>query len=444
MFRVFGRGVRRTCQGARRRELLQVGAVGFLGFSLADLVNARAGRAGADPGTNCIFLFLWGGPPQHELWDPKPEAPPDIAGPLKAIETNVSGIRIGERLPRMAKLADRYVIIRSAHHDSDVHGNAAHYAQTGRGKTPSVEAPNLGAVAGKYLGPRGPMPPFVTLGPYMKDAPVPNTGQDGGFLGNAHQPFRITDPTAPLERQPTLSPAEGVSAERLLRRDGLHRHLDQLQRKIETDASRGFAAAYERAFALTTSPDARRAFDLSREPDPVRERYGRDRFGQGCLLARRLVEAGVRYVQVNWEEMPIENYGFDNHSDNLRRLDHQLPILDRAASALIEDLVQRGLYERTLVVIAGEFGRTPKINASGGRDHWPFVYSYVMGGAGIPGGRVIGASDAQGAYPDSTPVTPATHAASVFGLMGLDTGVALRSANLISDSRDIPGLLEGS
>ena len=442
MLSVRGSGIRRTCQGVSRRELLQVGSVGFLGLSLTDLFHARAAAAAPDPGINCIFLFLWGGPPQHELWDPKPEAPTDIAGPLKAIETRVSGIRIGEQLPRMAQWADRYVIVRSAHHDADIHGNAAHYAQTGIPKTPSAEGPSLGAVVSKFRGPRGALPPFVTVGPFMKDAPVPNTGQDGGFLGNAYQPFRITDPTAPLAKQPSLSPPEGITVDRLLRRDGIYRQLDHLQRRLETDAVIGRGTAYERAFALTTSPEARQAFDLAREPETLRERYGKDRFGQGCLLARRLVEAGVRYVQVNWEEAPIENYGFDNHTGNLDRLKHQLPILDRAASALVEDLSQRGLYERTLVVIAGEFGRTPKINGSGGRDHWPHVYSYVMGGAGIPGGRVIGSSDAAGAEPASTPVTPAMHAASVYSLLGLDTGATLRAAGVVSDAQGIPGLLE--
>jgi hypothetical protein len=443
MFRVLGTGNRRTCQGVSRRELLHVGSVGWLGLSLADLFQPRPAQAQADPGVSCIFLFLWGAPPQHELWDPKPDAPSDIAGPVKPIETSVSGIRIGEMLPLMAKQAHRYVIVRSAHHDTDIHGNAAHYAQTGLSKSVSLEGPNFGAVTGKFLGPRGSMPPFVSVGPYMLDSPVPNTGQDGGFLGNAHQPFRITDPTAPLAKQPSLSPPDGITADRLLQRDQIFRRLDHLQRRMETDSVRGLGAAYERAIALTTSPAAKAAFDLSREPESVRGRYGTDRFGQGCLLARRLVEAGVRYVQVNWEEKPIENYGFDNHTDNHNRLKHQLPLLDRSASALIEDLAQRGLYERTLVVITGEFGRTPRINGSAGRDHWPSVYSYVIGGGGIPGGRVIGASDAQGAYPDSTPVTPAMQAATIYSLLGLDTGVALRAANVISDSSGIPGLLDG-
>jgi len=445
MYRIWGPGVQRTCQGVSRRELLQVGAAGGLGLSLSNLFGSRAaGAAGPDPDVNCIFLFLWGGPPQHELWDPKPEAPSEIAGPVKPIETNVSGIRIGELLPGLAKLADRYTIVRSAHHESDVHGNGAHSAQTGMPKLPGVESPNMGSVVDRFKGPRGALPAFVAVGPYMLDSPVPNTGQDGGFLGNSHQPFRIADPLAPVEKQPSLSPPPGMSVDRLVRRDGLRRQIDRFQRKAETDATRGMGTAYERAIALTTSPQAKEAFNLARETDAVRDRYGRDRFGQGCLLARRLVEAGVRYVQVNWEEKPIENWGFDNHENNHGRLkDHQAPILDRACSALIADLVQRGLYERTLLVISGEFGRTPKINGSGGRDHWPFVYSYLIGGAGIPGGRVIGASDAQGAYPASTPVTPEMRTASVYTMMGLDTGAPLRTANLISDSRGIPGLFGG-
>jgi uncharacterized protein DUF1501 len=451
MYRVLGPGARRTCQGVSRRELLQVGSAGFLGLSLTDLFRLQAAQASsaAPPNVggaggqdvNCILLFLWGGPPQHELWDPKPDAPTDIAGLFKPISTNVDGIRIGEHLPRMATIADQYVLIRSAHHDSDVHGNGAHYNQTGMAKLPNIENPNMGAVVDRFKGPRGALPAFVTVGPYMQDAPVPNTGQEGGFLGSSHQPFRILDPLAPVEKQPSLALPDGISLDRLRRRDRLHRSIDLFQRRVETGSTRGYDTAFERAVSLTTSPQAKAAFDLAQEPDPVRDRYGRDAFGQGCLLARRLVEAGVRFVQVNWAEKPNEKFGFDNHGDNFNQLkDRQLPRLDRACSALIEDLVQRGLYERTLLLVTGEFGRTPKINSSAGRDHWPYVYSYLIGGAGIPGGRVIGSSDAQGAYPDTTPVTPAMCAASVFSLLGLDVNLKLRTENLISDARGIPGL----
>lgn len=443
MFRTVGSGFQRTCQGIRRRELLHVGGIGALGLSLADLFHARAVAAAPDPDVNCIFLFLWGAPPQHELWDPKPEAPSDIAGPVRPIPTNVSGIRIGEMLPKMAAIADKYVIVRSANHNSDVHGNGAHYAQTGMPKQLSSESPNMGAVVSRFLAPRGAIPPFVAVGPYMKDAPVPNTGQDGGLLGNSYQPFRILDPLAPLEKQPALSPPPGMTVDRLLRRDMVFRNLEQFQRCVETDAVHGWGTAYQRAFALATSPQAREAFNLAKETAKTRERYGKSKFGQGCLLARRLVESGVRYVQVNWEEMPIENYGFDNHTSNHDRLKHQLPILDQACSALLEDLAQRGLLEKTIVVATGEFGRTPKINPSAGRDHWPYVYSFIIGGGGIAGGRVIGASDAQGAYPADNPVRPEMMAASIFSLMGLDVTVKLREAGLISDSRGIPGLLDG-
>lgn len=440
MFRIYGPGANRTCQGWSRRELLQVGAAGALGASLPDLLAPRAAGA-ATSDINCIFLFLWGGPPQHELWDPKPDAPSDIAGPVKPIETNVSGIRIGELLPQMGRVADQYVIVRSAHHQSDVHGNAAHCAQTGMPKSLSAEHPNMGAVVDKFLGSRGAMPAFAAVGPYMLDNPVPNTGQNGGFLGNAHQPFRIRDPLAPLEKQPSLSPPEGISVARLAHRHTLYQRLDRLQRVMETDAVRGYGTAHERAISLTTSRQAKQAFDLSREPEAVRERYGRTPFGQGCLLARRLIEAGVRYVQVNWSELPIENWGFDNHTDNFPRLkDQQLPVLDRACASLIQDLRDRGLYERTLLIVTGEFGRTPKINSSGGRDHWPYVYSYLIGGAGLPGGRVIGASDAQGGYPADRPVTPEMLTASVYRLLGLDTERKLREAGVLADARGLPGL----
>jgi hypothetical protein len=308
-------------------------------------------------------------------------------------------------------------------------------------KNANFENPNMGAVVDRHLGPRGAMPSFVTIGPYMKDMPVPNTGQDGGFLGNSHQPFRVLDPLAPIEKQPALSPPPGLTVDRLLRRDHLRRGIDHLHRAFETDATLGAGTAYERAVGLTTSPQAKQAFDLARETAKTRERYGNTPFGQGCLLARRLVEGGVRFVQVNWADHPIDNYGFDNHGDNLNRLKVQLPILDQSCSALIEDLVQRGLWEKTLLIVTGEFGRTPKINGSAGRDHWPYVYSYLIGGGGIPGGRVIGASDAQGGYPDSTPVTPEMRAASVFSLLGLDVSVKLRAENLIADARGIPGLM---
>ncbi|MBM3459731.1 MAG: DUF1501 domain-containing protein [Armatimonadetes bacterium] len=354
--------------------------------------------------------------------------------------TSVPEVRIGELLPQMARVMRHLVIVRSAHHDSDVHGNGAHYNQTGMPKNPNFENPSMGAVVDRFRGPRGAMPAFVTVGPYMVDAPVPNTGQDGGFLGNAHQPFRIYDPLAPLDKQPALSPAPGVTVDRLLRRDQLREAVDQFHRQVETDALHGFDTARERAIRLTTSPDARQAFDLSREPIPVRERYGKGSFAQGCLLARRLIEAGVRYVQVNWADHPINNWGFDNHSNNLGRLKVQLPILDRACAALVQDLVERGLWENTLLIVTGEFGRTPRINPSAGRDHWPAVYSYLIGGAGIPGGRVLGASDAEGAYPATEPITPAMRTASVFARMGLDLGVRLRTENLLSDARGIPGL----
>jgi hypothetical protein len=468
MYRILQPGWNRTCQGITRRELLQVGSISALGLSLptalraAEIRDTRYGirdeeypsriahhesriphPASRSPELSCIFLFLWGGPPQHELWDPKPDAPSDIAGPVKPIRTSADGIRIGELLPKMAQQAHHYVLVRSAHHDSDVHGNGAHANQTGLPKQPNLENPNMGSVVDRFSQSRGPLPQFVTVGPVLTDAPVLPTGQEGGFLGNAHQPFRITDPLAPVEKQPSLSPPSGITVDRLLRRDALYRGIDRFQRAVETDSTRGYDTAYERALALTTSPSAKEAFDLQREPAPLRERYGKTTFGQGCLLARRLVEAGVRYVQVNWAGHPINDDGFDNHSDNLNRLkDHQLPKLDQALSALIEDLAQRGLYQRTLVIATGEFGRTPKINGSGGRDHWPWVYSFLIGGAGVPGGRAIGASDAQGAYPASTPITPEMRAASVFSLMGLDL-TALRGENILGNSEGIPGLMGG-
>jgi hypothetical protein len=303
------------------------------------------------------------------------------------------------------------------------------------------EWPNMGATVDRFSEARkSPLGPVV-LGPRLSDAPITPTGQDGGFLGNVHSPFRIPDPSLPLERIAALAPPPSLGAERAVRRQRLFRAISEFQREVESEGTGVLDSAYERAFALTTSREAKAALDLRKEPERVRDRYGKHPFGQGALMARRLVEAGVRFVQVNWREHPINDYGFDNHGDNFNRLkDWQLPQLDRTVSALLEDLEARGLLERTLVLATGEFGRTPRINGASGRDHWPFCFSYLIAGAGIPGGRVLGKSDEFAAYPADDPVSPENTVASVFGLMGLDLE-KLRAAGIIQETDPIPRLL---
>lgn len=441
----FGHEDLRTCEGFSRREFLQIGSAGFLGLTLPGLLAAQGRAAGAvDKEASVILVFLWGGPPHMDYLDMKPDAPAEIRGQFKPISTNVPGIQICEHLPMLAAMADKYTIIRSATHDQTVHAQAAHYTLTGNKLAPGREAPNLGAVATKFLPQRTALPTAFHIGPRMWDTagngPI---GQDGGFLGNGCAPFRILDSLAPVDKIAALSPPPGLTGDRLnLRKELLH-VVDGYQRSVESADTAIYSSAYEKAFTLVTSPAAKKAFNLALEPAPLRARYGMTQFGQGLLLARRLIESGVRFVQVNWRAHPInddvDKMGFDNHGDNFNRCKRQLPELDRSVSALIEDVYRRGMDRKTLVLVTGEFGRTP-VNAAAGRDHWPFVYSYLITGAGIPGGRVIGSSDARAAYPTSHPVTPEDTYMEVCRLMGMDVSQQLRQARIVKDSPGIPGL----
>ncbi len=431
----------RNCSGVTRRQWLEVGAASFLGLSLPEYFRARAAGL-ADPArdVSCILLFLWGGPPHQDTFDLKREAPDSVRGPYQPIACRTPGIEVCELLPRLAQESELYTIVRSATHRETEHPRAAHYMMTGNQVIRGHEWPNLGATVNKFAPAGENQFGSVVLGPRLIDMPITPTGQDGGFLGNSYAPFRIADPTQPPEAIARLAPPPSVSPSRTARRERLAQTIERFQRHVETSATAPFDAAYERAFALATSAQSKLALDLAKEPDAVRDRYGRYTFGQGVLMARRLVEAGVRFVQVNWREHPINDYGFDNHGDNFNKLkQHQLPQLDQTVSALLTDLRDRGLLDSTLVLMTGEFGRTPTINRAAGRDHWPFCFSYLIAGAGLPGGRVIGTSDQFAAYPKDDPVTPAVTAASVFSLLGLDLE-ALRAAGVIEETHTIAGL----
>ena len=442
----FGHETVQTCDGISRRAFLQVGAAGFLGLTLPGLFAAQESRAAGqiDHEMSVILVFLWGGPPHMDSFDLKPDAPAEIRGQFKPIKTNVPGIEICEHLPLLAKIADKYTIIRSATHDQTVHAQAAHYTLTGNKLAPGREAPNLGSVVTRFLPQRNALPSAFHIGPRMFDTPGNGPiGQDGGFLGNGCAPFRILDALAPVDKLAALTPPSGITGDRLNLRHELFKVVDSYQRRVESGDTHIYDSAYEKAFSLVTSPKAKLAFDLTQEPNAVRDRYGRTQFGQGLLMARRLIESGVRFVQVNWRAHPInddvDKMGFDNHGDNFNRCKRQFPELDRSVSALIEDVYQRGLDKKTLVLVTGEFGRTP-VNGAAGRDHWPFVYSYLITGAGIPGGRVIGSSDARAAYPASVPVTPEDTYMEVCRLMGMDVSLKLREARIVRDSPGIPGL----
>jgi hypothetical protein len=442
----FGHETLETCDGPSRREFLQIGSAGFLGLSLSGLFAAQRSMAASsvDNEMSVILVFLWGGPPHQDTFDMKPDAPPEIRGTFKPMKTNVPGIQICEHLPMLAGMVDKYTIVRSATHDQTIHAQAAHYTLTGNKLAPGREAPNMGSVVSKFMPQRNALPSAIHIGPRMYDTagngPI---GQDGGFLGNASAPFRVLDATQPVDKLAALTPPAGLTGDRLNLRKELYKAVDSYQRRIESGDTRIHDAAYEKAFTLVTSPQAKMAFDLTRETTKMRERYGMTQFGQGLLMARRLVESGVRFVQVNWRAHPInddvDKMGFDNHGDNFTRCKRQLPELDRSVSALIEDVHQRGLNKKTLVLVTGEFGRTP-VNGAAGRDHWPFVYSYLITGAGIPGGRVIGSSDAQAKYPAELPVSPEDTYMSVAKILNMDVSGQLREARILRDSPGIPGL----
>jgi uncharacterized protein DUF1501 len=442
--------------GWRRRELLRVGALGMI--TLPDLLRLQAANATppsrvGERDISCIFLFLWGGPSQHETFDPKPESPAEVRGPFNAIETSVPGIRICEHLPRLAKQADRYALIRCMHHENAVHPQAATYALTGS-FSPTTEHPNHGSTVARFTRQDGAVPTFVRVGRDLYDSAGKVTGQNGGFLGSGVSPFLVEDPTQPVDKIASLALPQNISMGRMERRRSLYAALDRLSEEMESEGTTGKDAAYRKAFDLVLSPEAKKAFDITQEPKAVRDRYGYDRvkscettFGQCCLAARRLIEAGARFVQVNWSNQSNQ-HGWDYHSNGTGGVmkDYgrwHLPILDQALSALLQDLDERGLLEKTLVVAVGEFGRTPKMNGDGGRDHWPNVYSALIAGAGIPGGRVIGQSDRLGGEPEGPVCRPEDMTMSIYRLLGLDVALTLRDARIVGDAPGIPNLLDG-
>ena len=430
-----------------RRAFLQVGAIGSLGLTLPGLLRAGSARhsprAAFGRAQRCILLFLTGGPPQLDTFDLKPDAPAEIRGELRPIATCVPGIRIGELCPRLARQANKFCILRAVTHTDTVHTSAGYTMLTGfphpqlnaPGGAANVrptanDHPHLGSLLASVRPTQGSSPPFAALPEVIKDAGVNEfPGQGGGFLGRAHDPFRIEGGKDGF-RLPDMVLPDDVSVDRLNDR---HLFLAQLQRTprlIEESPAWGDLERFqEQAFDLIRAPGVRRAFALERESDRLRTAYGSHRFGQGCLLARRLLEAGVALVTVYWHyEGPDDSPVWDTHQNHFAHLRERLvPPADRAVACLLEDLTARGLLADTLVICMGEFGRSPKINKHGGRDHWPHVQSVLMAGAGIPGGSVYGASDRSGAYPAEGPVSPADLAATILHMLGVPAGMQLHN-----------------
>jgi hypothetical protein len=406
------------------------GAVG-LGLGLPDLLRLRAAESSGSFGSakSVIFLFLHGGHPQHETWDPKPDAPENVRGEFGDAATSIPGFRISELLPQCAKLADRLAVVRSMAHDNTNHVQACLPAMTGHKHPPSVRSrgdfpptdadfPHFGAVRDHLRPGDGQLPNWVQLGPVMtRSNRTVLHGQSSGFLGDNHSPFRIDqDLTSDEVRIEAIAPE--ITVQRLRGRRDLLAEIDSQRERIDVAAAKSRVTFYERAFGLLTSEATHRAFDLAVEPTDVRERYGRNQVGQSCLLARRLVEAGVPFVNVHWCQTPVDSW--DTHGQNFKKMKQSLgPTLDRALSALIEDIEQRGMLGDVLIMPMAEFGRTPQINKNAGRDHWPFVYTLAMAGAGLSRGILEGASDRLGAYPASTPYDPADMAATIYHLLGI-------------------------
>jgi len=434
MFKI-GHGITRVCQGLTRREILEVGGLGFLGLTLGEWFGVRAASAqsahSTDREQSCIFIFLSGGPSHFETFDPKPVAPVEIRGPYASIPTSVSGIRISELLPQIARHMDKCALIRSMV-TRDEHAGTYVLSGGQRGNA------SLGAVLQRLKGAtRRCMPPFVHVGP---NGYLPG----GGSLGATFNPLIVNDPSRTV-RLPEFTLTANVTPGRFQDRRHLLQAVDEVRARAHDDAGiTDMDANYRRAVDLLTSDRVRAAFDVTRERDELRTRYGASIFGQSCLLARRLVEAGTRFIQVNWYGEPAW-HGWDVHGADLPglvRMESPLcPRLDQGLSALLDDLHQRGLLSSTLVVVMGEFGRTPRINAYGGRDHWPQCGSALLAGCGVPGGAVIGASDNHGAYPATRPVHIPELAATVYRLMGINTNTDLRIRPFLGDAAPMAELI---
>lgn len=437
-----------------RRSVLTAGALGLMGLQLPELLAARRlsaeqpspGLPGFGRAKSCIFLFMWGGPAHQDTWDLKPHAPREIRGEFSPITTAVPGIHICEHFPRLAQRTDRLAIIRSMTHGDVNHTTSTHYLLTGQAPPPiddfSRDWPSIGSVLSKLGRGQPPLPPYIQMRPKVPgDVPrfvEQSHGQFAGWLGDTHRPLTIDEnPQADDYRVGAFERIEGVDSQRLQRRQTVLSRLELSAVKHKTGvAGEVMAAHYQRAFDLLHSPVAQEAFDLSQEPDAVRDRYGRNPHGQSVLQARRLIERGVALVTVFWPNDGIKNVSvyWDTHSRNFIDLKERLmPVTDQAFSALLDDLEERGLLDETLVIWAGEFGRTPRVGqrnsdagaAADGRDHWPGCFSAVLAGGGIQGGQVYGASDRFAAYPASDPVYPVDFTATVYHLLGVPPHLTL-------------------
>ncbi len=428
MFRVDAERPAHFCDGLTRRDFLHAGSLSLLGLTMPGMQTLKAQAAVEDTDVNCIMLFLVGGPSQLDTWDMKPSAPSEIRGPFQPIETNVPGIQISEIFPRLAKIMDKVSLVRTCNHQATaVHDTGHQMMQTGRLFTGGIEHPHMGCVLAKVKGPKGDAPPHVLM-----PRPIGNTGggmphgQSAGYLGKTFDPFVLNaDPSTKDFKVPDLLPPEYISAIREQRRKSLRESIDGSVKAFESSSdARLLDANFQQAYRLMSSKTAREAFDLSAESDSAKDRYGRTRFGMSCLLARRLIERGVRFVTVNMFETVFNEITWDIHGSApfspIECYKNEVgPNFDNAYSALIEDLARTGLLSKTMVLAFGEFGRTPKINPAGGRDHHPGAWTSLMAGGPLKGGRVVGVTDEIGYAPKDRPVSTAEIAATVYHGLGI-------------------------
>jgi len=426
-----GKGQAHTCAGVTRRDFLQVGSLGALGYTLADHALAEEARQVNPKCDNraCIMIFNLGAPSHVDTFDMKPEAPVEIRGPFQPISTKSPEMKISEIFPLHAKVADKFSLVNSCYHTAAaVHDAGWQMMQTGRLFSGGIHTPHVGSAVAYLRGRKSDLPPHVILPETMGagGGNLPN-GQSAGFLGKAYDPFALmADPSKPNFEVPDMLPPKEIGTVRLQRRRRLRDIVDGTVKHFEaTENARLLDSNFQAAYRLMTSTQAREAFDLSKEPQKVRDRYGMNRFGQCCLLARRLIESGVRFITINTFLTVFNEITWDIHGskpftsiEGMKNI--VAPMYDKAYSALIEDLSQRGMLDETMVCNLCEFGRTPKVNPAGGRDHWPQCYTCYFAGGGVQGGRVVGSSDPIGGVPAERPANPAHIAATIFHSLGFD------------------------
>lgn len=401
-----------------RREFLYTGLFGGLGLSMGDVLKLNAQSSITPKAQSVIHIFLPGGAAAQETWDPKPLAPAEYRGPLKSVQTVIPGVHFSEHLAKTAKIADKLTVVRSMTHGEAAHERGTHNMFTGYKPSPAVNYPSFGSVVSKQLGGRNSLPAYVCI-----PQKISNNGQDvagTGYLPTSFGPFSLgSDPAAPGFKVRDLS--SDVSADRFERRRSILDTVDSHFRYAETsDNLAAMDTFYQQAFDLISSPKAKGAFDLAKETEAVRNAYGYNQAGQRLLMARRLVESGVRFVSVTYG-------GWDMHANIGAGITNTLPFFDQAYAALITDLEQRGMLDSTLVMISSEFGRTPKINQNAGRDHWPRVFSVVFAGGGFKKGLIYGASDATGADVEDKPLTVENLAATIYNQIGIDPNMKLET-----------------